>query len=234
MRNLNLGLGLSRKTRLLTDLFRFEVLDAGGSSHPAITKSGTAATWYAYEGGTLAQTFTANNAPTRTFASGSNNYWELYLPDDDPETITEIYFASDIFTGAFPNLSPLTGLTYLSAPVNNFTSIYPSQMPGLTFLHVGDNDLTVLDVSQNTALTAVHCYKNDITTLDVSQNASLTTLVCWTTLVTVAALDAIYSDLNGHGLSSGTVNTSGGNDPTDGASNSDVLALQGRSWTVTL
>jgi hypothetical protein len=98
----------------IADGLKWSVSDAGGTSTPVITKTtGAATAWEAYENGVLVATYDSN-APSHTFSAGSNNFWLMKLPDDDPVNVTLIEIRNDILTGSYPpEISHFASITYL-------------------------------------------------------------------------------------------------------------------------
>jgi len=95
-----------------------------------------------------------------------------------------------------------------------------STCTALQTLDCDSNQLTSLDVSGCTALQTLYCYSNQLTSLDVSTNPLIIYLdASYNAITSAADIDAILLDLIIAGLSSGTVNLSGGTNATPSNTN---------------
>ncbi len=133
----------------------------------------------------------------------------------------------------------MTGLLDLDLSNSNI-AIDLTNNTALTHLHLSDwagNDLVNANGNPNTdtLVNLIHmnvAYSSSITSLDVSNNVLLTFLNA--SGCAVSNVDTILIDIDTAGLSDGFLDLSGGTNaaPTGGASNAEVLSLQGKGWTV--
>jgi len=113
------------------------------------------------------------------------------------------------------DVSTCTALQTLDCDSNQLTSLDVSTCTALQTLVCGANALTSLDVSTCTALSYLECAYNQLTSLDISTKPSITYLdASYNAITSAADIDAILLDLIIAGLSSGTVNLSGGTNAT--------------------
>ena len=115
----------------------------------------------------------------------------------------------------FLDVTGCTVLSDLECNSNQLTSLDVSTCTALQTLVCGANALTSLDVSTCTALSYLECAYNQLTSLDISTKPSITYLdASYNAITSAADIDAILLDLIIAGLSSGTVNLSGGTNAT--------------------
>ena len=115
----------------------------------------------------------------------------------------------------FLDVTGCTVLSDLECASNQLTSLDVSTCTALQTLVCGANALTSLDVSTCTALSYLECAYNQLTSLDISTKPSITYLdASYNAITSAADIDAILLDLIIAGLSSGTVNLSGGTNAT--------------------
>ena len=74
-------------------------------------------------------------------------------------------------------IEDFTGLTYLAAPDNSFSSLDVSNNTHLQYLNLSNNKLTSLDVSNNAQLQYLNLSNNKLTSPDLSLNGNLQTLL---------------------------------------------------------
>lgn len=94
---------------------------------------------------------------------------------------------------------------------------------------------SLIGVNNKPALISLAVNNNALSSVDVSGSILLTNVNLNTNTLSQSAVDAVLAALNINGASNGSVNLAGtGNAaPTGGGANADLVALQGRGWTVT-
>ncbi len=111
------------------------------------------------------------------------------------------------------------------------TSLNVDNLNSCTLLTCNSNSLTSLDVTDLTSLTTLNAYNNSITAIDLSNCTLLTTVDVRNNSMNTSQLDIILSDLDGHGLSNGSLNISG-----NSGSHSDTVSynsLIAKGWIIT-
>ena len=135
-----------------------------------------------------------------------------------------------------------TPATTSAVQVNGIGFAFPLSVVRLTFtqssitaLDVNGKSLTALTgLSSLTALATLDCSSNSLAALDVSGNDLLTNLDASANALTETEVNNILIALDGFGLSSGTVDLSGGtNSAPSGAGSTAATNLTGKSWSVT-
>ncbi|MEM1299387.1 MAG: hypothetical protein AAGH68_08895 [Pseudomonadota bacterium] len=225
---------LSRGTKPVTNLFRFPVSGAGGASTPAISKSGTLPVWKAYEGGVEVASVNAT-AASHTFAAGADNYWELLLPDDDPQNIAQLWLFGDVFAGQMPRLYGWTALEGYHIYANaELTGVDLTGLAGLTHLNVSGTNVGSVDLHDLPLLVYLNTNNSQLTSLDVSAQDNLVTVWIHGTsnFIDQPSIDALLQRLSESGVTNGQLIWWGNAAATDGSANvhlRDLIDVKGWS-----
>ena len=128
--------------------------------------------------------------------------------------LTSIHFYQTDGVSSFVFNNPINSLDTLhfsSQQINTVATIDLTNVPNITTLDIRDQKWT---------------------TIDLSGNALLTYVDIWSNLLPSGEVDQVIIDLDGHGLSNGTLNYDAQADPT-AASLTAYNSLISKGWTIT-